>query len=190
GHGFLLNRGIKESKTLGNVTDPAALADRYGVDPLRYFLMREFSFGQDGTWSHEAIVNRANAELANSFGNLAQRTLSMIFKNLEGVLRADYPASTADEDLRQKVREATEALTASFEKLAFSEGLQSWMNAVFACNQYVDEQAPWALRKSDPDRMAGVLMTLFQCVRELAITVRPVVPGSADRLLDQMGIAA
>jgi methionyl-tRNA synthetase len=189
GHGFLLNRGVKESKTLGNVTDPAALADRYGVDPLRYFLMREFSFGQDGTWSHEAIVNRANAELANSFGNLAQRTLSMIFKNLDGVLRADCAAAPADDDLRQRVREASDALAASFDKLAFSEGLQSWMNAVFACNQYVDEQAPWALRKTDPERMAAVLMTLFQCVRELAIAVRPVVPGSADRLLDQMGIA-
>jgi methionyl-tRNA synthetase len=188
GHGFLLNRGVKESKTLGNVTDPAALADRYGVDPLRYFLMREFSFGQDGTWSHEAIVNRANAELANSFGNLAQRTLSMIFKNLDGVLRADCLAAPADDELRQRVREATDALTASFDKLAFSEGLQSWMNAVFACNQYVDEQAPWALRKTDPERMAAVLMTLFQCVRELAIAVGPVVPDSSDRLLGQMGI--
>jgi methionyl-tRNA synthetase len=190
GHGFLLNRGIKESKTLGNVTDPAALADRYGVDPLRYFLMREFSFGQDGTWSHEAIVSRANAELANSFGNLAQRTLSMIFKNMDGTLRSDCAPTPADDELRERVREATDALIASFEKLAFSEGLQSWMNAVFACNQYVDEQAPWALRKTDPERMAAVLMTLFQCVRELAIAVRPVVPSSADRLLDQMGIAA
>src|SRR5690606_36789378 len=116
GHEFLLNRGVKESKTLGYVTTPAAVADRHGGDALRYFLMREFSFGQDGTWSHESIVNRANAELAHSFGNLAQRTLSMIFKNLEGVPRSDYPASTADEDLRQKVREATEALTSSFEK--------------------------------------------------------------------------
>src|SRR6187402_3228273 len=86
-HGFLLNRGVKESKTLGNTSDPGELADRYGVDTLRYFLLREFSFGQDGSWSHEAIVNRANAELANSFGNLAQRTLSMIFKNLDGELR-------------------------------------------------------------------------------------------------------
>src|SRR2546430_7063625 len=86
GHGFLLSRGEKMSKSVGNVVDPMVLADRYGVDALRYFLMREVTFGQDGSYSHEAIVNRVNAELANSFGNLAQRTLSMVFKNLDGVL--------------------------------------------------------------------------------------------------------
>lgn len=187
-HGFLLNRGIKESKTLGNVTDPGELADRYGVDTLRYFLLREFSFGQDGSWSHEAIVNRANAELANSFGNLAQRTLSMIFKNLDGELRHATRSEAVDYELERKVRTSIGGLETSFEKLAFSDGLQNWMNAVFACNQYVDEQAPWALRKSDPDRMAAVLMTLFRCVRDLAIAVRAVVPTSSDKLLDQMGV--
>ncbi|MFA7604400.1 MAG: methionine--tRNA ligase [Novosphingobium sp.] len=190
GHGFLLNRGQKESKSLGNVTDPVELATRYGVDTLRYFLLREVAFGQDGSYSPEAIVTRANAELANSFGNLAQRVLSMIFKNLGGALRASLVATPADAELEATVRSGVQALEASFAKLAFSDGLESWMRAVFACNQYVDEQAPWALRKTDPERMAAVLMTLFRCVRDLAIAVRAVVPTAADSLLDQMGIGA
>ncbi len=188
GHGFLLNRGEKESKSLGNVTDPMALAGKFGVDPLRYFLMREVAFGQDGSYSPEAIVTRANAELANSFGNLAQRTLSMIFKNMDGALKVSSDADEADYVLLSTVRENIAALIASFEKLAFSEGLEAWMRAVFACNQYVDEQAPWALRKTSPERMEAVLMILFRCVRDLAIAVRSVVPESADRMLDQMGI--
>lgn len=188
GHGFLLNRGQKESKSLGNVTDPLALAETFGVDPLRYFLMREVSFGQDGSYSPEAIVNRANAELANSFGNLAQRVLSMIFKNLDGELRPELAATEADTALLHEVADAIEALRRRFGTLAFSDGLEAWMRAVFACNQYVDEQAPWTLRKTDPERMAAVLMVLLRCVRDLAIAVRPVVPASADALLDQMGV--
>ncbi|AKM10048.1 methionine--tRNA ligase [Croceicoccus naphthovorans] len=190
GHGFLLNRGQKESKSLGNVTDPVDLVDKFGVDPLRYFLLREIAFGQDGSYSAEAIVTRANAELANSFGNLAQRTLSMIFKNLDGVLSAGHEPNEADVALGNAVADGIASLRDKFADLAFSDGLDGWMKAVFACNQYVDEMAPWALRKADPERMTAVLMTLFRCVRDLAIAVRPVVPGSVDRLLDQMGIAA
>lgn len=190
GHGFLLNRGVKESKSLGNVTDPRELADRYGVDTLRYFLMREVAFGQDGTYSPEAIVTRANAELANGFGNLAQRVLSMIFKNLEGALDAARKGDDADTFLHSTVCAQIARMRQSFAALAFSDGLDAWMRAVFACNQFVDEQAPWTLRKTDPERMAGVLLTLFRCVRDLAIAVRPVVPVSADKLLDQMGVAA
>lgn len=189
GHGFLLNRGEKESKSLGNVTDPMALAEKFGVDPLRYFLMREVAFGQDGSYSPEAIVTRANAELANSFGNLAQRSLSMIFKNMDGELKVTSP-NQDDEALKALVATVCKTeLPREFENLNFSVGLDAWMRAVFACNQYVDDQAPWALRKEDPARMEAVLMTLFTCVRDLAIAVRCVVPTSADRLLDQMGIA-
>ena len=189
GHGFLLNRGQKESKSLGNVTDPIELAERFGVDSLRYFLLREVAFGQDGSYSPEAIVNRCNAELANSFGNLAQRSLSMIFKNMDGKIRADLVAEAPDTELEKLVRGSIGTLQWTFNNLQFSDGLEAWMRAVFACNQYVDEMAPWALRKSDPERMAGVLMTLFRCVRDLAIAVRAVVPESADNLLDQMGLA-
>jgi len=188
-HGFLLHRGEKMSKSLGNVVDPLELAEHFGVDQLRYFLMREIAFGQDGSYSAEAIVTRCNAELANSFGNLAQRVLSMMFKNLDGVL-ASPSTNDADTALEGSVRSNIESMRTSFDGLNFSSGLDNWMQAVFACNQYVDEQAPWALKKTDPERMAAVLMTLFRCVRDLALAVRPVVPTSIDRLLDQMGIAA
>lgn len=191
GHGFLLNRGEKMSKSLGNVVDPMELAERFGVDALRYYLLREVSFGQDGSYSAEAIVRTANADLANSFGNLAQRSLSMIFKNLEGVLSSDYVAAPDDIALLADLETmAIDRLPHEFEQLAFSVGIEDWIRAVFACNQYVDAQAPWALRKTDPERMRAVLMTLFQAVRTLAIAIRPVVPAAADALLDQMGIAA
>ena len=114
----------------------------------------------------------------------------MIFKNLDGKLRSDLESGEADTSLEASVRSNIDAMQASFGKLSFSEGLDSWMSAVFACNQYVDDQAPWALRKSDPERMVAVLMTLFRCVRDLAIAVHCIVPESADRLLDQLGIGA
>ena len=188
GHGFLLNRGQKESKSLGNVTDPVELAETFGVDALRYFLMREVAFGQDGSYSPEAIVLRANAELANSFGNLAQRTLSMIAKNMDGKLEA-FEQADADAQLLLTVGIAcgTE-LPREFNALNFSAGIEAWMRAVYACNQYVDEQAPWGLKKTDPERMKAVLQTLFVALRDLAIAIQPVVPAKAASLLDQLGI--
>jgi methionyl-tRNA synthetase len=189
GHGFLLHRGEKMSKSLGNVVDPLDLAERFGVDQLRYFLLAEVPFGKDGGFSAEAIVTRCNAELANSFGNLAQRVLSMIFKNLDGELTA-FDTRDVDDQLHALVANATRIeLPRAFEALDFSVGIEAWMRAVFACNQYVDEQAPWTLRKTDPERMRAVLLTLFIALRDLAIAIRPVVPASADRLLDQLGIA-
>lgn len=181
-HGFLLSRGEKMSKSIGNVVDPMDLADRFGVDALRYFLLREVPFGQDGSYSAEAIVARANAELANSFGNLAQRTLSMIYKNLDGVLPAVGEAEE-DKALLRQVEENCRRLTQSFERFAFSIGLEEWMAAVFACNAYVDNMAPWALRRTDPERMAAVLGTLVVAIRALTVAVAPIIPGSADRLL-------
>ncbi len=181
-HGFLLARGEKMSKSVGNVVDPLELAERFGVDALRYFFLREVIFGQDGSYSSEAIVNRVNAELANSFGNLAQRTLSMIFKNLGGVL--PEPGEAAEDcALLQRVEDACAEVGERFEQFAFSVALEAWMGAVFACNAYVDAQAPWALRKTDPERMAAVLGTLVTAVRQLTLAVAPVIPESADKLL-------
>ena len=183
GHGFLLSRGEKMSKSVGNVVDPMVLADRFGVDALRYFLLREVTFGQDGSYSAEAIVNRANAELSNSFGNLAQRTLSMIHKNLGGVLPAAGEAAE-DRELLYLVRGIVSVdMVEHFNRLGFSYGIEAWMKAVFACNAYVDAQAPWALRKTDPERMAAVLGTLVVAVRELARGIAPIIPDSADKLL-------
>ena len=189
GHGFLLHRGEKMSKSLGNVVDPLELAERFGVDQLRYFLLREVSFGQDGSYSAEAIVTRCNAELANSFGNLAQRVMSFIAKNCDGGFTAEAPVEPADAALRDKVRRAcAEELPEAFERLALSVGLESWIQAVFACNAYIDEQAPWALRKTDPERMKRVLATLCGCIRDLAVAVSPVTPASSGKILDALCI--
>ena len=183
GHGFILARGgEKMSKSLGNVVDPLDMAEQYGVDALRYFLLREVSFGQDGSYSHEAIVNRVNSELANSFGNLAQRSLSMIFKNLDGIIPAPGEAEE-DRALLGQVTQACDELAKEFDRFAFSIGLEAWMGAVFACNAYIDAAAPWALKKSDPDRMAAVLGTVVVAVRQLAEAVEPVIPESAKKLI-------
>ncbi|MES2755534.1 MAG: methionine--tRNA ligase [Pseudomonadota bacterium] len=189
GHGFILNRGEKMSKSTGNVVDPTDLATAFGVDALRYFLLRDVSFGNDGSFSAEAIVARANADLSNSFGNLAQRTLAFIAKNLDGTIEPGR-AEDADAALLAEVKDATDELRAAFAALSLSTGVEAWMKGVFACNAYIDTQAPWALRKTDPERMHAVLGTLLTAIRALAITILPVVPGSAAKVLDQMGVEA
>jgi methionyl-tRNA synthetase len=191
GHGFLLHRGEKMSKSLGNVIDPLDLAKAFGVDQLRYFLLREVTFGQDGSYSEEAIVNRVNADLANSFGNLAQRTLSFIARNCDGAVPLGGKADAADQALLDTVRDATQdEMPRFFRDLALSHGIEAWLRAVFACNQYIDAQAPWTLRKTDPDRMTAVLETLYRAIVDLAIAIQPVIPASAAKLLDQMGVPA
>lgn len=191
GHGFVLARGgEKMSKSVGNVVDPMALAELYGVDPLRYFLLRDISFGQDGSFSDEAIVTRANADLSNSFGNLAQRTLAFIAKNLDGRLPAEGKGREADEALLDQVRGACVEMRGHFAELGLSQGLEAWMRGVFASNAYIDEQAPWALRKTDPERMEAVLATLLRAIRMLGMAIWPVVPTAADKLLSQLGVEA
>ena len=189
GHGHLLARGEKMSKSVGNVVDPSAMAATYGVDALRYFLMREVSFGQDGSVSEEALVARVNAELANSFGNLAQRSLSMVFKNLDGILPA-AGEELEDAALLAAVEQGCRALAIEFDRFAFSAGIEAWMVAVFACNAFVDTMAPWGLKKTDPARMASVLGTVVEAVRQLAAAIAPVVPTSANRLLDLIASGA
>jgi methionyl-tRNA synthetase len=189
GHGFLLNRGQKESKSLGNVTDPVELAERFGVDALRYFLMREVAFGQDGSYSPEAIVQRANGELGNAFGNLAQRTLGFIAKNLDGYLPAIRGHTDADNALFATVdRAITADIPEAFESLALQQAVEAWLQAVFACNAYIDSEAPWTLRKTDPERMETVLATLYICIAQLAVAISPVIPASSAKLLDTLGI--
>jgi methionyl-tRNA synthetase len=191
GHGHLLQRGEKMSKTLGNVVDPQALVRAFGVDQVRYFLLREVTFGQDGSYSDEAIVTRVNADLANSFGNLAQRTLSFIARNCDGVLPQGGRGEAADETLRSMVRDTVRTeIPGHFEALALSLGIEAWLRAVFACNQYIDAQAPWTLRKTDPERMQAVLATLYEAIADLATAIAPIIPSSSARLLDAMGVPA
>ena len=189
-HGFLLHRGEKMSKSLGNVVDPLDLAQRFGVDALRYFLLRDVGFGQDGSYSAAAIVTRVNADLSNSFGNLAQRTLSFIAKNCGGNLPSPGRIEAADDELLGQVREALSEMADRFGELALSHGIEAWLRAVFACNQYIDVQAPWTLRKTDAERMAAVLATLVEAIRMLALAIQPVIPAAAARLLDQLGASA
>lgn len=191
GHGFLLNRGEKMSKSLGNVADPLELAETFGIDQLRYFLLAEVTFGNDGSYSAEAIVQKSNSDLANSFGNLAQRTLSFIAKNLEGCLpvASEAKIDTADTELLALIKNEIATLESAFNKLAPSQAIEAWMRAVFACNAYIDVQAPWALRKTDTERMEAVLATLYEAIGMLAIAILPIIPASANALLEQMGLS-
>ena len=185
GHGHLLAAGgIKMSKSLGNVVDPKEMLDKYGVDALRYYLMREVRMSGDGSVGEEGLVTRVNAELANSFGNLAQRSLSMVHKNFDGVLPA-AGAQDADVALLEEVRKACEDdLPKAFETFGFSEGIEAWIKAVYACNAYIDEMAPWGLKKTDPERMAEVLGTLVAAIRPLAEAISPVIPSGAAKVIE------
>jgi methionyl-tRNA synthetase len=189
GHGHVLLRGEKMSKSAGNVVSPEAMVDAFGVDAVRYFLVRDVTFGQDGSYSPEAIVTRVNADLANSFGNLAQRTLSFIAKNVGAVLPHGGKGDPSDAALIDQVRTAlAEEMATHFDNLALSQGVEAWLRAVFACNQYIDVQAPWALRKTDPDRMVAVLAALVEAIVILAVAIQPVVPAAAAKLLEQLGV--
>ncbi|MEP9379051.1 methionine--tRNA ligase [Aquabacter sp. CN5-332] len=188
GHGFLFNRGEKMSKSVGNVVDPFELVAAYGVDAVRYFFLREVSFGQDGSYSHEAIVTRMNADLANDLGNLAQRSLSMVSKNLEGVVPVPGPLSPEDEamlaladGMLEKAREAMEGQTIHLYLAAV------W-NVVAEANRYFAAAAPWALRKTDPDKMGTVLWVAAEVIRQIAILAQPVMPESAGKLLDLLAL--
>jgi methionyl-tRNA synthetase len=179
GHGFLLNRGEKMSKSVGNVVDPLAMAKLYGVDQLRYFLLREVSFGQDGSYSHEAIVTRCNADLANGLGNLAQRCLSIIAKNCGGVVPEPGPAHD-----QLGLAALLERVEGAMSDLALNRALEIVWDGVALANRYFADMAPWALRKEDPAMADGVLYWTAEAVRILAILARWAIPASADKLLD------
>jgi methionyl-tRNA synthetase len=189
GHGFLLNRGQKESKSLGNVTDPIELVDTFGVDAVRYFLLREVNFGGDGSYSDEAIVNRCNADLANDLGNLAQRTLSMIAKNCDGKVPRPGPDSDADNDLASLFVAIPGKAAEAMERLAIHRALETIWSGAGAANLYISEQQPWSVRKTDPERADTILYRCAEAVRQLAILARWAIPESADKLLDQLGQA-
>ncbi|WP_062202571.1 methionine--tRNA ligase [Aureimonas sp. AU12] len=187
-HGFLFNRGEKMSKSVGNVIDPLALIDAYGLDPFRYFLLREVPFGQDGNYSHEAIVARMNSELANDLGNLAQRSLSMIAKNCEG--RVPHPGAFTEAD--QAILEMTglllEKCRAAIDRQELHGMLSAVMSAVSETNRYFAGQEPWVLRKIDTARMGTVLYVTAEVVRRFAILLQPVMPDSCAKLLDILAV--
>jgi methionyl-tRNA synthetase len=189
-HGFLFNRGEKMSKSVGNVIDPFALAKAYGVDPLRYFFLREVPFGQDGNYSHEAIVNRVNADLANDLGNLAQRSLTMVARNFGGVLPKPATLSASD----QAILAAADAMIGKARDAMATQQLHQVLNAVWAvvadANRYFAGEAPWALAKTDPQRQGTVLYVTAEVLRQIAILALPFTPASAEKLLDFLAVPA
>lgn len=189
-HGFLFNRGEKMSKSVGNVVDPFNLANQYGVDQVRYFFLREVPFGQDGNYNHEAIVARINADLANDFGNLAQRSLSMIAKQLGGVL--PEPGEFSDND--KAILAQADAMLETSRTAMATQQIHQWLNTVWAvvaeANRYFAGEAPWALAKTDPARQKTVLYVTAEVVRQIAIMAQAVMPESCAKMLDSLGVPA
>ena len=187
-HGFLFNRGEKMSKSVGNVVDPFNLADQYGVDQMRYFFLREVPFGQDGSYNHEAIVARINADLANDLGNLAQRSLSMIAKQYQGVL--PEPGDFSDND--KAILAQADGMIALARSAMATQQIHQALNAVWAvvaeANRYFAGEAPWALAKTDPKRQATVLYVTAEVVRQVAILAQFAMPAASAKLLDILGI--
>ncbi len=187
-HGWWTNEGQKISKSLGNVIDPLQLVQRYGLDQVRYFLLREVPFGNDGDFSHRAMVGRMNSELANDYGNLAQRVLSMIAKNCDGAVPQRSRFTEEDQALLDAAAGLLPQVRDLMDRQQFHEVLEAIWVVIRAANGYVDRQAPWALRKTDTVRMHTVLYVLAETVRHLAILTQPVMPDASARLLDQLAV--
>jgi methionyl-tRNA synthetase len=189
-HGWWTNEGQKMSKSLGNALEPHAMVARYGLDQVRYFLLREIPFGNDGDFSHRSMVHRMNGDLANDLGNLAQRVLSMISKNCSEQVPQPGAFTDADRKLLGSAHGLLPKLRPLFAEQGFHRALEAIWQVVGDGNRYVDEQAPWALKKTDPARMATVLYVLAETVRHIAILVQPVMPGSMAKMLDQLAVPA
>ena len=189
-HGFVLNKGEKMSKSVGNVLDPFDLVAAYGIDAVRYFFLREVMFGQDGAYSQEAIVNRINADLANNLGNLAQRSLSMIFKNCDG--KIPEPGALTAED--SEILGVADGLYATVRTEMDRQAITKYLDAVWAviadANRYFAAQEPWAKKKTEPERMNTILYVTAELVRQFAILAQPVMPASAAKLLDGLAVPA
>jgi methionyl-tRNA synthetase len=190
-HGFLLNRGEKMSKSVGNVVDPITLVDTFGLDQVRYFLLREVPFGQDGSYGDDAIIARVNADLANELGNLAQRSLSMVAKNLDGIVPTPGEFTTDDAELLATADGLLERVRAEFDVQAMHLALEAIWLMLGAANKYFSVQQPWVLRKSesqaDQTRFRTTLYVTCEAVRIAALLVQPVMPESAGKLLELLG---
>jgi methionyl-tRNA synthetase len=189
-HGFLFNRGEKMSKSVGNVIDPFDLVKAYGADPLRYFFLREVPFGQDGNYSHEAIINRTNADLANDFGNLAQRSLTMVARNFGGVLPKPGALTRRDEEVLGAADDMIGSARREMETYQLQKVLVAMWTVVAVTNGYFADSAPWALAKTDPERQGTILYVTAEVLRQVAILAQPFVPASAEKLLDLLAIPA
>jgi methionyl-tRNA synthetase len=188
-HGWWTIEGEKMSKSLGNVIDPRELVQSFGLDALRYFVLREVPFGNDGDYSRRALLSRLNVELANDLGNLCQRSLSLIAKNCDSRLPGRGDITEDDVTLLAAAEALPDLLRASLDRQAFGEALEDVWKVIRAGNGYIDRQAPWALRRTDPVRMAVVLRVLADVLRHVATVLQPFMPGSMARMLDQLGVS-
>ncbi|ENN91731.1 methionine--tRNA ligase [Bartonella schoenbuchensis] len=188
-HGFLLNRGAKMSKSVGNVVDPFEIIDRYGLDQVRYFFLREVPFGQDGSYNHESFVNRITADLVNDLGNLAQRSLSMIQKNCDAKIPAPTDFLAQDEQLLEQSLQVIEVARQAMSRQAPHLALSAIFSVVADANRYFASEEPWSLCKSNPERFFTVLYVTLEVLRRIGIMLLPFIPQSAAKLLDSLAIA-
>lgn len=188
-NGWWTIEGQKMSKSLGNVVDPRELVAEFGLDAVRFFVLREVPFGGDSDLSRKALITRNNVELANDLGNLAQRTLSLVARNCGGILPERRTLTEEDQKLLGQVSVLPQLLGAQFERCALTDALEDVWKVIRACNAYIDHQAPWALRKTDVERMADVLRVLLDALRGIATMLQPFMPHSMARMLDQLGVA-
>ncbi len=188
-HGWWTNEGEKISKSLGNVIDPLALIEEYGLDQIRYFLMREVPFGRDGDFSKTALMHRINSDLANDLGNLSQRVLSQIFRNLEGKI-PPLPKQPSQDDtaLLKMLSQLPDSLRDQIDNQSFHEALRLIWAVIAEANRYVDKQAPWALKKTDMSRMSDVLGVLVEVIRGVSLLTQPFMPDASAKLLDQIKV--
>ena len=186
-HGFLHNKGVKMSKSLGNVVAPKDWADQYGLDSVRFFLLREVPFGADGSYNHDAVVGRMNSDLANNLGNLAQRSLSMVAKNCGGAVPQPGEFTAEDKALLEAAGKLLQVSREAYDVQDFHGALEATWKVLGDTNAYFAEQAPWVLRKTDVERMNTVLYVTLEVLRIVAILIQPVMPGSAGKLLDVLG---
>ena len=187
-HGWWTNEGQKISKSLGNIIDPHALVGRYGLDATRYYLLREVPFGQDGDFRHAAMVRRINHDLANDYGNLVQRVLAMIARNCEGRIPRAGPFAPEDDQLLGRAHDCLPRVRAALGEQALGRALEDIFALIAEANRYVDAQAPWALRRRDPDRMGTVLWVLAETIRHIATLTQPFLPGASARILDLLAV--
>ena len=191
GHGWLLMNGGKMSKSVGNVVDPVILCDRYGVDAIRYFLLREIPFGNDGMFTNEALINRINSDLANDLGNLLSRTVAMCEKYFGGTVAPTGAATEFDEDLKAVVSAMPAQVAKDMDELLIPQALQEIFKAIQRANKYIDETAPWALAKdeSKKEQLQQVLYNLCESLRMAAILLNAYLPNTAPKMAAQLGLA-
>ena len=184
------SRARKCPSRWGNALDPYELIETYGLDQLRYFVLREVPFGNDGDFSRTAMINRINADLANDYGNLCQRVLSMIAKNCQGIVPEPGEMTADDQELNNAAEALLEQVRKNMDQQALHKALEAIFDVVGLANRYVDAQAPWALRKTDPPRMGSVLYHLAETIRRLALLTQAFMPAASEKILDQLVIPA